>query len=50
MRMLVFDFKRKTVAVAGSAAAEQARARILAAQRKIIATSLSTGRQRQPGS
>jgi hypothetical protein len=47
MQTLIFNFKTKTVGVVGNPAAQQALAQILAAQRKIVATSPSTVSQPQ---
>jgi hypothetical protein len=45
MQTVIFDFKRKVVAVAGTREAELARAQIIAAQRKIVANSPTTASQ-----
>ena len=42
MQLLIFNFKSKTVTVAGTPAADRSLAEVLAAQRKIIANSPST--------
>jgi hypothetical protein len=47
MRLLIFNFKTKTVGVVGAPATRRALADVLAAQRKIVATSPSTAAQRQ---
>lgn len=47
MQTLIFDFKRKTVAVAGTPEAERIYAELVAAQRKIRANSPSTVQQPQ---
>ena len=41
MQTIVFDFKQKIVAVAGTAQAERIRAEIAAAQRKAVSKSLA---------
>ena len=45
MQLVIFNFKTKTVTVAGTPAADRSLADVIAAQRKIIATSSSTATQ-----
>jgi hypothetical protein len=47
VQTLIFDFRTKTVAVAGTPAADRTFAEVIAAQRKIIANSPSTKPQPQ---